>query len=550
LASGGAGILAWLLWYPMRHSAPFLDDYLFLALGVHVDSPWSLLFGDVTGSFFFRPFVMFLWAVSVRAFGVDGPAQYALNMALHAANGLLLLVLARRYGARAGSAAFAAVFFVVHPTTFSAAAWLSDRFDLVALLFGLVALIMLDAFLEGRRRVALAAALGSLVLALLSKEIAYAMVPTGFAMAAKHWCCGMDTGSRRRALAAMLGILACTAICLCVRVLILRPVAATMFLDRGIASLWNGFIKFFRYLPGFIVVRHGGLSAMFAQCMLVIVPVALVAGARRLELRALVPAASCAGAGVLLIVGCAAAQAPVTHASPLQPYAPSVFRFISLADSRFYYVAFAGVALVGAAAGEALLRITASHRMARAALAAAITIAAIGMTAQSRGIAREWSAFVNGGDAPLLAAAVQAVRSLPAATPGCKIFLLDLPDPDDSLESMLDVAVKQALPRGDPRAACFIQSEHSPWYYLLEATQLPPGAESPLNEILFAGKPYPPLRVANLEYYYLKAVNTPAIIAAPDASFYAWNGQRFANVTALVRSGKRIVKFYDNRRPF
>jgi len=545
LAAGAAALAAWLLWYPMRDAAPFLDDYVFFALGVHVDTPLALLLSDAMGSFFFRPFVMFLWALSAKAFGVDAPIQYALNIGLHAANGLLLLVLARRYGIRAAPAAVGAILFVVHPTPFAAAAWLSDRFDVVALFCGLCALIALEAYWRHPRRLNLAGALCALLLALLSKEIAYAIVPVALASAAWRW-----RSQRGRALRSMIAIAACAAATLCVRALVVRPVAAAMFLDGGtLSALWDGCAKFFHYLPAFLVVRHGGAAALGAQALLVAVPLVLVAGGSRFDARAALRAVPLASAAIILLIGCAAAQAPVMHASPIQPFDPGPFQFIALAGSRFYYVAFAGLALLVAACGHAL--IAAPPRppftLAVAALLAAVTA---GMTAQSRDIAREWSSFVRTEDAPLVQAAVAAVRSQQDAPPGCKIFLLDLPDPDDTLRSMLDVAVKQALPPGDPRAACFIQSEHTPWYHLLEARGLPPGAERPLSMMVFAGKPYLPLRVGNLEYFYLTAVDAPAIVASRESTFYAWDGARFANVTELVRSGRRHVAFYDNRPRF
>jgi hypothetical protein len=115
---------------------------------------------------------------------------------------------------------------------------------------------------------------------------------------------------------------------------------------------------------------------------------------------------------------------------------------------------------------------------------------------------------------------------------------------------MVDVAVKQGLPPGDPHLACFVQGEHAPWYNLLEARDLPSQANLPLEIILFNGRPYPPLKVANLEYFYLKSTNAPAIVADPKATFYAFDGRGFRDVTAQVRSGAKAVRFYDNRPLF
>jgi len=95
---------------------------------------------DGTGSFFFRPVVMLFWWVT-SAITRSPPAHYAVNIALHVANGLLVLALLRRMKVSFVPAALAGLAFVAHVTTYSAAAWLSDRFDLFTLAFGLGALI-------------------------------------------------------------------------------------------------------------------------------------------------------------------------------------------------------------------------------------------------------------------------------------------------------------------------------------------------------------------------------------------------------------------------
>ena len=134
--------------------------------------------------------------------------------------------------------------------------------------------------------------------------------------------------------------------------------------------------------------------------------------------------------------------------------------------------------------------------------------------------------------------------------PGCKVYLLAIPAEAQVLRDMLDLAIKQALPHGHPLASCFVQGEHTPWYHVLEARGLAPGAERPLEVMRFAGKPYPPLRVGNLEYFYLNAENVPELGAEPRATFYSFDGARFVDVTEDVRSGRRIVPFYNNRPPY
>jgi hypothetical protein len=232
------------------------------------------------------------------------------------------------------------------------------------------------------------------------------------------------------------------------------------------------------------------------------------------------------------------------------PYTSGGFNFDSLAGSRFYYVAFAGFALAAAVIAGSLVPVVSRSPALRVAACCVAIAAVAGMLAASRTIGREWTAFVDSGDVPLLRSAIATVKAQREAPPGCKIYLLGLPQSAYGLRAMLDVGVKQGLPRHDPRVACFIQAEHAPWYNLLDARALGPDANLPLEPMLFNGKPYPPLKVVNLEYFYLKSTNIPAIVADPKATFYAFDGRGFNDVTAQVRDGSRPVRFYDNRPLF
>jgi hypothetical protein len=107
----------------------------------------------------------------------------------------------------------------------------------------------------------------------------------------------------------------------------------------------------------------------------------------------------------------------------------------------------------------------------------------------------------------------------------------------------------QSLPKGHPALGCFFLSEHAPWYNLVASAGLPPGAEKPLETILVGARPFAPLAVANLTYYYLRIPDSPGIVDDPRASFLAYENGKFIDVTGDVRSRSRAVRFYDNRPP-
>src|SRR4051812_30839092 len=90
---------ALLLLYPLRHASPTGDDFFYLALGAQLDNPLLLLVQDSTASYFYRPVVMLFWWITSAATR-EPVVHYAINIGLHAANGLLIAALLRAYGVR------------------------------------------------------------------------------------------------------------------------------------------------------------------------------------------------------------------------------------------------------------------------------------------------------------------------------------------------------------------------------------------------------------------------------------------------------------------
>jgi hypothetical protein len=145
-----------------------------------------------------------LW-VDYRVFG-NAPIAYHLhNLTLHIVNAGLVGVLASRLGYGASVSSWAAVFYSCCPSSFEPVIWPAARFDLLATLFSLLAIILsLEYLLRGG--LFLAGAALSLIAALLNKEIAYAVPLIVAALS-------LSTGSlRSKSAARLLAIL--FAICL------------------------------------------------------------------------------------------------------------------------------------------------------------------------------------------------------------------------------------------------------------------------------------------------------------------------------------------------
>jgi hypothetical protein len=540
-------LLAW----PLRHGHAYLDDFVFIALGRHIDNPFALLYQDSLGAFFFRPLSMFLWWGTVAAFGEHAPAHLAFNVAVHVGNGLLLYTLLRRLHIARNCAALAALMFIAHPVGFSTAAWLSDRFDLFALFFGLLALIAAERFLQAPSGSRLAAIALALIAAMSSKENGFAMALVAGSMIVLP-SGGAHTASGRDRLLAAAVVVACAVLALAARSTVLRDVGEVMFLKGGLLAVFAGGLgKLLAHLTDFLIVFQGNayavavwLAALCALLSASLFPAAREALAVPVRRRAI-------SIGLLLAVSTALAQAPVVHASSIVPFDLAGFLFDSLAGCRFYYLPFAGLALVLATLGDAVRAMGAAQRLTVRA-GAMVTAAAVlvSLTASSRAIGRAWAVFPLANGEIELRQAVEEVRARVDFAPGCKIYFLNMPERAAPARGLLDTAVKSALPRDHPAVSCFIQTEHTPWYHLVASHRLPPDPQRPLGIISFGGRPFPPLPVANLTYYYLKAAEGPEALQDPLAIFYAYDGARFLDVTNEVRERRRAVHFYDNRPPF
>jgi hypothetical protein len=355
-AAGFAVLLA----HPLRDAGAYGDDFVFIALGRHLG--------------------------------------YTFNMAVHAINGVIVFALARRLGISVLPGALAALAFVAHPAAFSAAARLSDRFDLFATALGLLALIAVERFLEVPRPSRLALIAVAALAALFSMETGFAVVAVAVVLVAWRDPSRHDAEARSRFLA-MAVIVGSMVLAAAIRWLALRDAAQSTLPQEGLVStLANGSWKWLQELPRFIVVPQGNAVAIAAWCTaLAVVLVSMVAPSARQALSRPGPNRA-AALGIAIMAAAAVAQAPAMNAIVIAARPVGRFDFATLAASHFYYVPLAGFALTLAAAGEAIRRSQLPVAWKKLTVVVAL-VALAGLLASSRAIGREWSVFtqVRGG---------------------------------------------------------------------------------------------------------------------------------------------------------
>jgi len=151
-----------LIYLPTLSGALLSDDYAVLAALFDWAREGRLLAallskfhsGLDSPSFYYRPLSMASFGANFALAGADPLGWRLTNLALHLVSGALVFAIARRFSLEEGSEpstigpAIAAAVFLLFPTSPEAVAWVSGRYDLLALFFMLATL----AFLQRAKR--------------------------------------------------------------------------------------------------------------------------------------------------------------------------------------------------------------------------------------------------------------------------------------------------------------------------------------------------------------------------------------------------------------
>lgn len=519
-----------------------LDDFGLLAIVRFFDSPIGPFHSDhIGGSLFYRPLGMAVWWLSQAAFGAQAPWHYLLNLVLHVGAGAALWRVIGHLGGGRWLGFGLALVFLVHPIGIGTSLWLSDRFDLLAALCGLIGLGAACRFRQSGTLRSRVAALAWLACALLAKEIALAYVAAVFVL----WAIPSESMAWRHRVTGCSSLVMLTAVFLGLRALVLAdPAAAGLIatqsipdlLVRGLISWARGWVDFFSYWPAMGQAKQWGLGVGLGLLVIGVTGAAISPWDRRRLLALAV--------GMTLWWVPAFLQWPLTgHLSMvIQPQAEALKLVL---DARYYYTAHAGFMLVLAA----LLAPTAGKRW-RLRLVAALAFGLLTITwfsASQRLADRYRQATLAQG--ALAKAAVDAIAGLDLRASRCQIFLLGTESWMFSWVS--DEAVKAVYPDLARIQACLIQTEHTPWYHLVARGSIDAAAAWPLM-------PLPPTdfrreiawqTIGRGEMVYFNL--SPAIDVGDlrHAHFLEYREGRFVDITEAVLDRRRPVQFICNRAP-
>jgi hypothetical protein len=434
-----AAIAAIAAFWPALHAGITPEDFGWLVASRQLDSPWPLLSGNVFFVYFYRPIPLLLWWLSAQVFGANAVAHNALDAAIHGLNAALIARLAWRISNRMDATWVAGLVFACLPCAVGTALWMSDRFDPVALGFGIGALLAFERALVSRSH---SIALGLLLLgALLSKETAYAIA--GWLLLRMAW-----RAWRRRTwrIDLWLAVLVPIGVALLLRVLSGTSVDTSLpaadvpsAMLTGVVAWWRRFpqaLSGFFHLSGKVAISTGALLLFLAVVAVVLLALKNLHAEKKREAATL---ALCAAA---LIFAAPWLQWPITRLA-----LGDVAGFDVPVNLRFYYLAAAGVALLLGAC------IAATRGMPRIASISLIVLICTAGAVHSHLLSRLWTRdFSANSERHLQLSRDLAAHDWPT---GCRI-VLDAPTFDDDFRTHADIIAKSAAAPGATLMQCAV----------------------------------------------------------------------------------------------
>jgi Tfp pilus assembly protein PilF len=174
LAVGLVALVLVVYWQTGSFEFIALDDPVYVSDNRHVQGgltaqnvEWSL-FGFHDGNWI--PLTWLSLMLDTTLFGVRPGAYHLMNVALHAANAVLLFAfLTRATGWQFRSACVAAL-FALHPLHVESVAWVTERKDVLSTLFGLASLLTYVGYCKNHRRLEFRACFACFAASLLAKQ--------------------------------------------------------------------------------------------------------------------------------------------------------------------------------------------------------------------------------------------------------------------------------------------------------------------------------------------------------------------------------------------
>lgn len=514
------------------------DDYSLLALPRFFDNPLQPFWREhVEGGLHYRPLGLLLWWISQRLFGAAPLPHYLLNAALLATAVIVLWrLLVRISGSELRSFAIA-LGFAVHPIVIGTSAWLSNRYELLAAILGLLALGQAWQFRLDRSRSALGTSLALFALALCAKENTLALISAAFVF----WWWPVATPARwsRRDQWPCLWLVGLVGLWLLVRNAVLESdgtgllfaykSAGDLFRDGMTAWILN--LSSYVGLAPRLAWATGSMYVLGVAGLLFLLGRAMRSGWNSDRTAALL-------AGLSLVAVAAIVQWPRTGLV-LMNLKFGADAFNDVLAARYYFMAAVGFALSLSALLTRTGPATSNRRSTW--FAALITLMlVVPLFSVSQHIVRSYRGRTIEQNS-MVDAAIDAIARLDLPVEGCQIHLLGTNNLQFGF--YVDTAVKALSSDLTRIANCYIQTESAPWYYLVDSSEVGRSTEPPFSPVRAGTGTIQPMRLGHgaLVFVNLAPANKPLL--GPGSFFLEWRDGSFVDIGDAVRAGTRKVEF-------
>lgn len=481
------------------------DDYMQLAMARFVESPWPLFFQDhfvASSGTVFRPLGFASLWLGEALFGTDYRSHALFTLGLHAGVCLSLFGVLRVFSIPRASALLGTMLFALHPAVIGTALWWSARFDLLAVLFGLLAIFFATLYRNASNHLYLAICLAMFLAAMLSKEIGLAFLAP-LSLIWLHLAWRVPHRIKTAILAVILAWLSAV-ILLIWRWTVLdtfsgklgSEVPLVFAVYEGIKTWLVLSVEYLTFWPRLEVL---GRAVVISG--IVLLGLAVAAQFFRKQVRQ-------AGAEIILVGLCglslillpALLQAPIVRLNA-EPLTADMSAVEAAMQSRLFYLTMAGLGMV---IGAVLAFVAQTNdRVRKAASFGAIAVMAVAAGVASNHDAREF-AQRSQEISEVAREAVAAVGNLELPETGCHVVFLDVPRVREwGIYVSMDSIIKALHPRLEHVGHCFFHADFPTFYYLLGDPGYLEG-KAPLLTLKIGGMPIEPLEVSGVVSAYLQ----------------------------------------------
>jgi hypothetical protein len=541
------GLLAVFCYAPALRAYFVQDDFVLLAIARQLHQPLLLFFHDhFPGSLYFRPLGLLAWWLSAVSFDNAPRGHYAMNLLLHLGTVAALYTLLQRLRRDSPLNAVWTAVYAAHPLAIGTSLWLSDRFDLIATAFSLLALSAAIGYVQRPAPRRLLAVLACILLAFMAKEIAIVgalAVCALIALPNRAW----PLTARQRWLA-VVAILLLTAAWLGYRSAMLVNPQNLLLNTAPLITIFTKGITLWLRIGFEFLAADPQRSAWMALLLAIAALLLVVAIGLTVRNQGWKPQAWGVAAAVLVLVLLPGpVQAPIVSVSTTD-LTIKTFWFDVIGYSRLYYLSLAGL-IAGLMLLTTPVAVSGSGephaRRATIAAGAALVLMLAAWAPASHLLAHDFAKRSREQIAPLVAAH-EAIARLALPAHRCQIYLLDTQS-IWGMDNIGDATLKASSPTPARIEHCLLLTERAPWGNFMRAGRLAPSDYEPLRVLKYQGTPIPWLVLGDFEAAYLNLDSDIDARAIDGAFFLEYRNGAFVDVSAQVRDGTRPVQFYNAR---